>query len=108
MSKTIFLEVRDSMTFIPVMVTSLISNQEDQNYLLGRAGYEGGYVSVFVVKLSEGIGYNDAFKWPRSGRTMFEAHQYIRDNFHELKDGDVVDIEYILKETTVKKKSERF
>jgi len=35
------------------------------------------------------------------------AHDYIEKHFNELKDGDVIDVEHILGETTKKKRSER-
>ncbi len=35
------------------------------------------------------------------------AHHYIIEHWAELSDGDVVDVEFILKETTVLKVSER-
>ena len=35
------------------------------------------------------------------------AHNYVLDHFDELEDGDVVDVEFILGETEVKKTSER-
>ena len=38
---------------------------------------------------------------------MHEAHQYIRREFDNLKDGDVVDVEYILGEKPTAKTSER-
>lgn len=113
MSKTIFLEIRDRMTFIPVMAVSLETNVsagfEPRDYLLKRAGYGGNYLNVHIINLNEKIGYSDAFEWDRnSGKTMFEAHRYIRDNFDTLKDGDVIDVEFILGEKDTKKKSERF
>jgi hypothetical protein len=38
---------------------------------------------------------------------MATAHHYIYDHFDELDDGDVVDVEFILGETAIKKVSER-
>jgi hypothetical protein len=36
------------------------------------------------------------------------AHQHIEQNWDLLNDGDVVDVEYILGETSEPKRSERF
>lgn len=41
------------------------------------------------------------------GRTMETAHKWIIQNFSGLQDGDVVDVEFILGETSTKKVSER-
>jgi len=38
---------------------------------------------------------------------MLIAHQYIRVHFDELKDGDVVDVQFIMGKTTEPKISER-
>jgi hypothetical protein len=40
-------------------------------------------------------------------RTMRQAHLYITAHFDELSDGQVIDIEWILKETSKPKVSER-
>lgn len=37
---------------------------------------------------------------------MHEAHKYIQQHWDELQSGEVVDVEYILGETTVKKESD--
>lgn len=39
---------------------------------------------------------------------MHTAHEWITKHFHTLKNGDVVDVEFILGETKVPKRSERF
>jgi hypothetical protein len=39
---------------------------------------------------------------------MREAHKYIAKNWGSLNNGDVIDIEYILGETTSPKVTERF
>jgi len=49
--------------------------------------------------------WNDPYGW--KGRTMPVAHNYIIENWEEIRDGDVIDVEFILGETTVKKVSER-
>ena len=38
---------------------------------------------------------------------MVTAHEHIILNWDQLKDGDVIDVEFILGETKVKKDSER-
>jgi len=39
---------------------------------------------------------------------MFLAHEWIEAHWAELRTGDVIDVEYLLEETKVKKVSERF
>jgi hypothetical protein len=48
--------------------------------------------------------FND---WPRDTRTKPHAHAYIEAHWHELRDGDVIDVEFILSETAAPKRSER-
>ncbi|KKL90716.1 hypothetical protein LCGC14_1901950, partial [marine sediment metagenome] len=40
-------------------------------------------------------------------RTVAEAHRYVAAHWDELKSGDVIDVEFVLDETTEKKVSER-
>jgi hypothetical protein len=49
----------------------------------------------------------DPYDWPRDPRTKPNAHQYIADHWSTLKDGDVIDVEYLLGETLRPKPSER-
>ncbi len=104
------LEVRDRATFIPVLATAAQPDPYsiEQAYLLMRCGYHWGdrNNSVLLTKLNGGsITHNDANYW--SNRTMKTAHQYIKEHWDDLKDGDVVDVEYILGESTSPKLSER-
>ena len=128
-------EVRDRETFVPVMATAMnplateeiISFAEQfglerERYLLRRAGYGGGRpqgglpgdVYVKLSQLDKGWSTYNAFDWrtgddgcPRSQRTMHVAHRYIIEHWQELTSGDVIDVEYILGETTAPKKSEQ-
>jgi hypothetical protein len=51
---------------------------------------------------------NKAYEWGESVRRTFGvAHNYIIKHWHDLHDGDVVDVEWILGETKQKKISER-
>ena len=52
----------------------------------------------------EGEGYADPHKW--SGLTMITAHKYIIANWHQLEDGNVIDVKFILREASVKGVSE--
>lgn len=105
-------EIRDAQTFIPVVailcqVTDLPPDAAgwQENYLLRRAGYNEAPL-VLIIKLVGGDeAHYDPYAW-RDFRTMRNAHLYIQKNFHQLDTGEVIDVEYLLGETTTKKVSE--
>lgn len=100
-------EIRDSATFIPVIATLLESDVYEESYLLGRSGYQNydGPTSVIVTRLNDCLSANDPHEW--TNRTMYVAHKHIERHFHDLKTGDVIDVQYLLGETSVPKVSER-
>jgi len=103
------LEVRDVGTFIPVLCIRPVPENEEQRYLLRRDGYRGDENErcIIVVKAQcRGCSY-DPYNWPLGPRTMPNAHLYIEKNWHNLRDGDVIDVEFILGEKVTKKCSER-
>jgi hypothetical protein len=107
------LEIRDSNTFIPMLCIDMnpvgvASAWEAQRYLLRRCGYPcDGNPNIAMTPLDAGGRpcWNDPYGW--RDRTFKVAHNYIYENWHSLKDGDVVDVEFILAETTKPKQSER-
>jgi hypothetical protein len=116
-------EVRDRMTFIPVVAVLMESTCETpypyeakllgltnpkESYLLRRAGYAPGsnLVSLFSALSSGGPSHYDPHGWNSTSRTMSVAHQYIGFHWSELNSGDVIDVEFILWETTTAKTSE--
>lgn len=106
------LELRDSMTFIPVMAISLSARSEADVFLLRRAGFSletalgsDGHRVVQLVSFNNNRSCSDPYEW--GGRTYPVAHQYIVDHWDELTSGSVVDVEFILGETTAPKGSER-
>ena len=100
-------EIRDRGTFIPVIATQLVSDDPAEAYLLRRTGYNllADAASVIVTRLNECVSGNEPNGW--SGRTLFQAHTYIESHFEELETGAVIDVEYILGESTEPKVSER-
>lgn len=107
--KTRILEVRDIGTHIPVMAIKMEPDTKIEKYYFARSGgFYAGCSSVMLIMLYKPEAQYDPFAWGGAARTMKTAHEYIRDNFDRLKDGDVVDVEYILEETTKPKISERF
>lgn len=107
--QTKILEIRDRGTFIAALAIGLIAeNDVDRYYLYERCGYAIEPVTVMLTNLNGGDrANNDCYDW-NDRRTWKVAHNYIAENWHKLNNGDVVDVEYILGETTTIKTSERF
>jgi hypothetical protein len=99
------LEVRDRKTFVPVYAISTQPSNEGQGYLLRRCGF--AYGGQIIVARLNGGGKSTCAPYEWGDRTMQAAHLYIEQNFHALSDGDVVDVEFILGETSEPKISER-
>lgn len=101
-------EVRDEHTFIPavaVQMTPSASDFEAQRYLLRRVGYPMERPQVVLFRASgNGEAFSDPYQWPN--RTMRTAHLHILAHFDSLTDGDVVDVEFILGESSAPKTSE--
>lgn len=105
---TKILEIRDEGTFIPCLAIKMIpANQDQEYYLHDRCGYPQDFTSIMVTNLNgERHASADPYFWV--DRTWNVAHNYITENFDDLKDGDVVDVSFILGETKECKVSERF
>lgn len=103
------LEIRDEGTFIPALAVNMNPTNDAQRYLLRRCGYPcDGRPNVIVTRLSgDGQATNDPYSWKGGARTFPVAHNYIIEHWDELKDGDVVDVSFILGETKAPKVSER-
>lgn len=104
------LEVRDEGTFIAVLAVDINSDNDAQKYLMRRCGYAcNGNANIILTRLSgDGEATNDPYAWPGYSRTLRAAHDWIIRHWDELTDGDVVDVSFILGETTKPKLSERF
>jgi hypothetical protein len=103
--KTKLFEIRDRGTFMLAMATLAKSDDRHERYLLSLSGF--GHVSPLVVLhfLERNEGHWDPYHW--RDRTMSTAHKYIQQNWDVLKSSDVIDVEYILGETTEPKMSRR-
>ena len=101
------LEIRDRGTTIPVMAIRVIGdNPYDMSFMI-HSGFSTDYPDVFLMRYDEVCECNyDPFKWQSGARTLKEAHFWIRENYDLIKDYDVVDVEYILGESTKPKISE--
>lgn len=119
------LEVRDRGTFIPVIAIAMVVEspgtipqeaREARRWLLRRCGYaeDDRHPTITLASLAATRTADrpsgktfcaDPHDW--GDRTYHVAHVYIERNWHDLKDGDVVDVEFILGETAAPKQSER-
>lgn len=117
------LELRDEATFVPLLCVDMnlppdkpneyanaaLESYVAQLYLLRRCGYPcDGRPNIAITHLrcSGDKCSNDPFYW--GGRSFPVAHKFIIENWDTLKDGDVVDVQFILGETPEPKVSERF
>jgi hypothetical protein len=78
-----------------------------QLFLMRRCGYPcDGEPNILITKLTAdgSPAWNDPYGW--GGRTYPVAHDFIIRHWTELADGDVIDVEFILGETSQPKHSE--
>ena len=103
------IEIRDTATFIPAIAIKVVPANEGQRYLLRRSGYGFDFPQVIVAKLGGGSGmaHCDPYEWGGGARTMTVAHEWVRDHFDEIEDGQVIDVEFLLGERAEPKASER-
>lgn len=103
--ETKLFEVRDSSTLIPTIAIKVTVGNKGENFLIRRAGYstERDYVLFGDINGGSKLEY-DVFAW--GNRTRHEAHKFILKHFDALESGDVIDVQYILKETPTKKLTE--
>ena len=99
--ETKLFEIRDRGTFIPVLAVSI---SDEDGFLAKRAGF--GSRCIQVVHFAHGKTSYDPYGW--DNRTMKNAHAFIEKNWDDLKNEEVIDVEFILGETKEPKKSERF
>lgn len=97
-------EVRDEGTHIQVFAIST-EPAPGQEYGLRRCGFISGDAVIVGYLDGERPSSADPYFW--GGRTMPAAHNYITDHFNELRDGDVIDVRFILGETPAPCKSDR-
>jgi hypothetical protein len=93
------------------MATNLRASNEAERWLLSRSGYgpkpedQARYVILCKIDGDSVKSHYDAYSWGDQ-RTMRVAHEYIIRNFHKLESGDVIDVQFILGETSQPKVSE--
>lgn len=106
-------EIRDEGTTMVCIALKLDPQDDAERWCYARTGYgtqmheQRKYVLLAPLAGGEGNLTCDPYKHPGQSRTMQVAHQYIIDMWHELSSGEVVDVQYIEKETETPKQSER-
>lgn len=108
------LEIRDRHTFISVVCMSIEPRKYckevweiDKYYMWSRCGYPTDSSTIVMFSLncpSRGCA-NSPYDW--KDRTYQTAHSWIQTNWYDIKNGDVIDVEFILGESAEKKISER-
>ena len=99
------LEIRDRMTCIPAIAIKMVPINEVQGKFLWRCGYpQEERFSIVLMRLDDQRASSDAYWW--DDRTHQTAHLYIEAHFDDLKEGDVVDVSFILGEADKPAKAE--
>lgn len=98
------LEIRDRGTTIQAFAMKMQSAKLEQHALLAMAGFGASSDWVLFGSVRGGKTSYDAYSW--GDRTWATSHQFVTEHFDELKDGDVIDVEFILGESAVKKTAE--
>lgn len=103
-----FLELRDEGTRIAAVAIRLTPDNEAQRAILASAGYGRlpSEQAEYVVLLDAHYWNGSYNPYSQRSTTHHHAHLWIREHFDELKDGDVVDVEFILGKRTAPKNSE--
>lgn len=106
--KTKLIEIRDRGTCIVALCIDMNPVNDVEHQGLRAYGYPcNGVPNIMITHSSGGrIATNDPYHW--NDRTWRTAHHRIIEEWDTLKDGDVVDVEFALGETTSKKVTERF
>jgi len=101
------LEVRDKMTFMPVLAIWFNTTDSREHWLLHRAGFHTPTDYLMVAPLTDlHRATTDPFDHSNA-RTMRTLHQHLYDHWSTIKTGDLIDIEVVLGEKTTPKVSEQ-
>jgi hypothetical protein len=104
-------EIRSPATLIVVMAIKLSAANEAERYLLSRSGYGRSnkdyetYIMLQRIDMDTNCATTDPYK--QDIYELREAHLFIKKNFDILKNGAVIDIEYITGKTSKPKDAER-
>lgn len=104
-------EILDRATCIPMLAVKLEPSNVADRYVLARAGFgttphqQSEYIQLIEIAGGGGRTACDPHEW--GDRTKHVAHKHIIENFDKLESGAVIDVEFILGESTTPKPSER-
>ncbi len=94
-------EIRDRATCIPAWAIKMLPDSNEQGFLMNQTGYGFSHPCVMLISIeAPWHSARSSEDWRDKSRTMFNAHKYIEDNFNDLKDCQVVDVEFILGEVS--------
>lgn len=114
--ETKLIEVRDIGTRVEVLAIRLGSTNEAEQFILASAGYGRGpwefstYVLLIDLNTPLRIWLNstECDMAHRMTRTYPITHKELEDHWDKYQSGDVLDVQFVLGETTEPKKSDRF
>ncbi len=96
--ETKFIEARDRATCMPLMATRLFIDSRPSsriNRIVRRAGFGADFPYVILTDLnSQHRSTYDPYDWGGS-ITLQPIHEYLIARWHEVKDGDVIDAEFL-------------
>ena len=104
--QTKMIEIRDTATCIPALCIRMEAGNKIEKRYLWRCGYPDHGGEVVLMHLSSQKATVDPYDWPGGARTLPVAHDYIRNHWAELSDGDVVDVRVIAKEEALPAEAE--
>lgn len=112
--KTKILEIVDRATFLVVLATKMVPESKDKTYkeyerelkLLRKLGFSDFKDQPLVLMNLVNSNKSCYMPYQWNDRTLQAAHKYIQDNFDEIEQNDVIDVEYILGETNQIKTTE--
>ena len=93
-------EIRDRGTCVPALAVRVSG---DDGWIMRRAGFRSPM--VYLVALAIEKARYDPYNWDNP-RTMGNAHRYIEEHWDELQNGQVVDVQFILGETSAPVRSD--
>jgi|ERR1019366_812404 hypothetical protein len=105
--KTKIIEIQGKTFKTVALATQMLGDNKAQSECLRTAGFteNKSFPSVVLLLLDKNkqVATNNPYNWEKLGyepQTMLKAHTHIIERFTELSDGDIVDVESILRETT--------
>lgn len=104
------LEIRDRGTLIPALAVRLKPWNEASQALMEAAGYWGDWKPVMLIDMATHDACVNPRAWGerRGARTLPTAHEYIEKHWDEVRDGDVIDVRFILGESEAPVEPERY